>query len=70
MWVTGRGDRPALHTPKEGPRQGQAQSAVKMRLEMSSRSQSMPTRRFCPVTALQAWMHQWWLLILSSSRAW
>ena len=43
---------------------------MKMRLEMSSRSQSMPGSRFSPVTALQPWMHQWWLRIESSSRAW
>lgn len=45
------------------------QSAVKMRLEMSSRSQSMPGSRFSPVTALQPWMDQWWLRMASSSRA-
>lgn len=42
---------------------------MKMRLEMSSRSQSMPGNRFSPVTALQPWMHQWWLRMESSSRA-
>lgn len=30
----------------------------------------MPSRRFSPVTALQPWMHQWWLWMESSSRAW
>ena len=53
-----------------GGTSGVVQSAVKTRLEMSSRSQSMPGRRFSPVTALQPWMHQWWLWMESSSRAW
>lgn len=46
------------------------QSAVKIRLEMSSRSQSMPGSRSSPVTALQPWMRQWWLRMEASSSAW
>lgn len=30
----------------------------------------MPSSRLSPVTALQPWMHQWWLRMESSSRAW
>lgn len=48
----------------------EAQSAVKTRLEMSSRSQSIPGSRSSPVTALQPWIRQWWLRMEARSRAW
>lgn len=46
------------------------QSMVKMRLEMSSRSQSMPGSRSSPVKALQPWMRQWCVRMEARSSAW
>lgn len=46
------------------------QSAVKILAAMSSNSQSTPSNKFSPVTALQPMIHQWWVLILSRASAW
>lgn len=50
--------------------QWHAQSAVKILAAMSSNSQSTPSNKFSPVTALQPMIHQWWVLILSRASAW
>lgn len=44
------------------------QSRVNIRAEMSLTTQSIPSTKLSPVTALHFRIYQWWVLILSSSR--